>query len=303
MKKFIIKCSVFFVLIILSIYFILTLADGYTDALYLRLTTPRKNSLIIGTSLAAQGILPSILNRTLSRNDIYNFSFTLGDSPYGPSYLNAIKKKLNPGVTNGIYIVVIDPISLYSLCSNPNDTMMFEELSRCLAKIDNINTKPNFSYFLNSFNGPYFNLIKKDKRMFVHDDGWLEVNVDMDSAFIEKRIERKLLFYKETLAKNCYSQVRHDYLIKTILFLKQHGQVFLVRLPVHPKMTELVNKSFPDFNAKIEDAIKISNGYFDMSLLNSSYIYPDGNHLFKESGKVVTQKIANWIIEQNKHLH
>ena len=62
------------ILVILSFIFIIFYSiDGYDDPHYLRFTTSKKKSLIIGDSRSAFGLRPDILNNELSRNDIYNF--------------------------------------------------------------------------------------------------------------------------------------------------------------------------------------------------------------------------------------
>ena len=137
--------------------------------------------------------------------------------------------------------------------------------------------------------------------MFLHDDGWLEVTIDMDSVSLRKRLQNKVETYKKMLPKYSFSTVRLSYLLKTIEFLKQHGNVYLVRLPLHPRMMELEQYLMPDFETNIQDAINNCNNYFDMTSLNSKFVYIDGNHLYKESGKQATQMIANWINNQEKH--
>ncbi len=53
-----------------------------------------------------------------------------------------------------------------------------------------------------------------------------------------------------------------------------------------------------DFNEKIQIIIPLTNGYFDMTKLKNEFRYTDGNHLYKESGKLVSTKIAEWIKEK-----
>jgi hypothetical protein len=50
-----------------------------------------------------------------------------------------------------------------------------------------------------------------------------------------------------------------------------------------------------DFDSKIKDAILLSKDYLDLTKENSSFTYTDGNHLYKKSGAVVSEKIANWL--------
>jgi hypothetical protein len=301
MKKFLTLTSIFSLLLIVSFYLVLLKADGYTDPFYLRFTSPRQYSLIIGTSRAAQGIQPKILNQILSRNDIYNYSFTVGHSPYGPTYLKSIKRKLQTDSKEGIFIVAVDPWSISCLGENPEDSTKFEELGLALSGTYFVNMKPNIPYLFKYYDKGFWNLfVKPDSSLFLHDDGWFEVSVPMDSVTLEKRIEDKILDYRKNyLPAYKFSTIRYNYTIKTIEYLKKHGTVYLVRLPIHPLMMEIEQELMPDFNDKIQ---KISNAanvdYLDMTYLNQSFIFTDGNHLFKSSGIQATEIIGKWIIEK-----
>ena len=76
------------------------LANGTTDEYYLRFTTERQRSMILGGSRAAQGLHPDILNARAGADrfegPLYGFAFTIAHSPYGPAYLHAIVEKLDP---------------------------------------------------------------------------------------------------------------------------------------------------------------------------------------------------------------
>ena len=88
--KLFIKKILAFTLLIIIIHLILGLtADGTTDDFYLRFTSAKQKSLIIGTSRAAQGIQPQLIDSILdltATDKIYNFSFTAQNSPYGEVY-------------------------------------------------------------------------------------------------------------------------------------------------------------------------------------------------------------------------
>ena len=58
-------------MIVVSVFAFFSLADGTTDDAYLKFTTPKQGSLILGSSIAAQGIHPKELNAVLKRDDIY----------------------------------------------------------------------------------------------------------------------------------------------------------------------------------------------------------------------------------------
>jgi hypothetical protein len=303
MRQFLINSIILLALVVITFFSIITLADGYTDAYYIRFTTPKQSSLILGTSRAAHCIQPSVINTILGRNDLFNYSFTIGHSPYGPTYLKSIERKINQNTKDGIFIVTVDPWSVSSRCKNPNDTTSFRELRNSLNKVNYVNIKPNFEYFLKAYDQPLINIIiNKNKMVFLHDDGWLEVNAKRDSIKFAKNIESKIKKYKQDNSPYySFSSVRYQYLIETIDYLKQYGSVYIVRLPVHPLMMDLDNELIPDFSNMIHEISTLKGiPFLDLTTQNSNYLYTDGNHLYKESGQVVTREIANWILRHRK---
>ncbi len=271
-------------------------ANGYTDPFYIRFTTPKQNSLIIGTSRAAQGLQPKIVDPIL-KVDISNYSFTVAHSPFGKTYLNSIKKKVNKNSKKGIFIIAVDPWSIASFTKTPNDSLLFRELRLALKNMWMVSLNPNPIYIMNNWNKKYYKLLtNKKSKVFLHNDGWLEVNVNLSPVSVSRNITKKVSTYrKNILPKAKFSENRFNYLKQTILFLKKHGDVFLVRLPIHPKIMEMENELMPNFNDRILEAIKLSNGFLDLTSKNSDFNYTDGNHLHKNSGKEVSEITANWI--------
>lgn len=298
MKDFLYKTGIFSLIVMLSFLGILSMAGGYTDAFYVRFTTPRQDNLILGTSRAAQGIQPKALNGILNRN-FFNYAFTVDYSPYGPVYYESIKKKLNKEVSDGVFIVTIDPWSISSLTEDPNDSTNFREVNLHLANTTNVNVKPNFSYLINNLQGEYYAILLTPlaSKNYLHSDGWLEISVSMDSVLVDKRRNVKLKAYNEFLRQYKFSSLRLEYLEKTIKYLNEYGSVYLVRLPIHSEILEIENKLMPDFERKIENVVSLTQGYFDMTDMNAEFSYTDGNHLYKESGVIVSEKIADWIRE------
>jgi len=295
MKSFIFKLFVFFLLLLIPIFLVFVQANGYSYPFYLRFTTPKQSSLILGTSKAAQGIRPDIINGILARDDIYNYSFTVVHSPYGQTYLKSIKKKLSKTNKNGIFIVTVDPWSLSSNKKDVNNPDIFVELNNCLSNTTWVNTKPNIEYLLKNYNKPYVDLLRKSE-IKLHNNGWLEVTVLMDSISVNRRLLDKLTLYKEgQMTHSGFSKVRLEYLIKTIKYLKQYGKVYLIRLPVHPQIMKIENEYMTDFDSKIKSVVLETANYFDMTHLNDNYKYTDGMHLDKKSAKEVSKIIAEWI--------
>ena len=303
MKTFIIQISVFLALIFLMAIGILSLADGNSDGHYAKFTSPRQSSLIIGTSKAAMGLQPKIMNNVLERKDIYNYSFTVGHSPYGPAYLESIKKKINPETQNGIFIVTVDPYSLSSRLKNPDDLVKFRENGRFVDDIKYVNNNPNFEYLIWHYPEQYIYLITSKLNYvnddFLHDDGWEEINISMKEEILKERVSEKLKQYKKNLLRYNFSQLRASYLEKTIQFLQQHGKVYLVRLPVSKPLLEMENAVTPNFDLMMKKISKTHKvPFFNLTTQSKVYQYIDGNHLYKTSGALVSKKIAEWIKAQ-----
>jgi hypothetical protein len=278
-------------------------ADGNTDPFYIRFTTPKQEHLILGTSRAAQGLQPKVFDSILKLN-MNNYAFTAYHSPYGPVYYESILKKIKPETTDGVFILSVDPWSISSTAKNPNDSLHFREQNAFLNNTPLVNIKPNPFYLIHAFKGNYTDILKSNNgnQLFLHDDGWLEVTVDMDSSAVSNRTKAKIRSYRT----NClpvyqFSEFRFNYLRKTIAFLSTHGEVYLVRLPVHPEMMAIENEFMPEFDHLMLDLIPSVDVYLNLTNENKNHQYIDGNHLFKNSGKTVSQKIALWI--KNKRLN
>lgn len=305
MKKFLIQVYLFSALLFLGMLAVFFLADGRSDPYYLRFTSQQQASLIIGTSRAAQGLQPTVLNQIIYGNtgkQFYNYSFTLLDSPFGPAYYESIKKKLDSGTGDGHFIISVDPWSISSKTENPNDTSGFKENKSFIAKTAFVNINPNIPYLLQSYNEPFINILlkrKKETALHLHEDGWLEVNLPLDTVALAKNGATKLAFYRKNyLPVYKFSGIRLQYLIKTIDLLQQHGKVYLVRLPVHKSMFDLENELMPDFDTKMDSLSKNENvPYLNFRQLKNKYLYVDGHHLYKTSGKEVSALMAGWILQ------
>lgn len=298
MKKFIIKTVTFSFFSLLLFLLICSRVDGYSDTLYSKFTTPKQNSLIIGTSRAAQGLQPKVFDSVLKKQ-FSNYSFTILHSPFGETYLNSIKKKLNKDTKDGIFIITVDPWSLSSFTKSPEDSLSFRELNLALGNTKFVNINPNPIYLLHNRDNRFYDLIiDKQSDFYLHDDGWLEINLALDSITLEENVNKKVKKYeRDMLPKAQFSQTRFKYLLQTIKFLKMHGDVYLVRLPIHKKMMDLDMILMPHFNEDIQKAIPLSQGYLDLTSKNMDFYYTDGNHLHKTSGKIVSKIVANWINE------
>jgi hypothetical protein len=242
---------------------------------------------------------------------MYNFAFTLSSSPFGKVYYDAIEQKLDPDTRDGIFIVTVDPwaISMDTnllAYNNPDSISVLNEIHR-------FSSRPNIEYLIKKYHKGWGNIALKKMESYmlrkyrkklggitgswtyVNDDGWLDVSTSMDSAFVQNKIVTKAKAYAEVANKRSYSDFRLNALIQTIELLNRHGEVYLIRLPAHDSMLKIERKFMPDFNNKINDAIGLCSGYYDMNTLDHAFRYTDGNHLYVESGIRVSQLIAEWI--------
>ena len=93
------------------------------------------------------------------------------------------------------------------------------------------------------------------------------------------------------------SDIRIQYLDSTISFLKNYGEVILVRLPIHPKFIEMENKFFPEFENEI-GRIKSNHRIKYLSMINNKndYSFFDGNHLSRESATKFSKDLVKIIL-------
>ena len=266
--------------------------NGGVDAFYGRFTSPPAGSLVLGTSRAAQGIRPAVLAARLGgqfEGPLLNYAFTLTHSPYGPAYLRSIQRKLRPEVKNGLFIVAVDPWSL-SLTGLEGT---FPENNSFIGQLHQVSQNPNLAYLTHYQTKPLYRLpldyATATERL--HPDGWLEVNIGIDSAQVRARTARKLQDYRRLAASQHLSAGRLQALRQTIVFLKKHGRVVLVRLPVGAALLQLEQHYQPGFEQQMRQlATDYSVHYLDYS--TAPYATTDGNHLQRAASAAFSEKLA-----------
>ena len=270
---------------------------GGVDAFYGRFASPAAGSLIVGTSRAAQGIRPAVLAARLAgqfEGPLLNYAFTLTHSPYGPAYLASIRRKLRPEVRNGLFIVAVDPWSLSAVGRADSVTVaQFPEAKSFIGQLREVSQRPNLVYLARYQTKPLYRLpldyATATERL--HPDGWLEVNIGLDSAQVRARTARKLLDYQKLAAAQHLASGRLAALRQTIEFLQLHGRVVLVRLPVGPGMLALEQRYQPGFDAQMRRlAAGFAVPYLDYSA--APYATTDGNHLQKAASEIFSQQLA-----------
>lgn len=310
MKEFLRRLGLFALLPLFVAALTFMKADGRTDPYYLRFTTPRASSLILGTSRAAQGVQPQVLDSALRANGklvrSFNYSFAIGLSNYGPVYLRSVLKKLEPTGTDGIFVLTVDP---WGLAGREGSTEGYEGEDdwSFLASMDLVNMDPNIEYLLTEYDKPLLRIILPDPRvdagkLTLHKDGWLDVAVPMAPEDIEERTLNKLNEYRtERVPGQALSAMRLGYLSLLVDTLKQHGTVLLVRLPVGARMRALEDSLAPNFNA-VMDKMARSKGsnYLDMTQDERDWTFIDGHHLASSSGSDATIAIAQALLSSRQ---
>ncbi|MFC3160358.1 hypothetical protein [Chryseobacterium arachidis] len=309
MKKFLFKIS-FYLLGCIVLFAVLgSFADGNTDDNYMHFAVEKPHNIILGDSRGSQAVQPRILQGKLQQK-FDNFALNVVQSPYGPVYLEALKRKLNPDTKNGIFILTVDPWNL-SVSKTYTDVSkdLPERKNSPLGNMCSYDRSPNYEYLLKNYSRSWFKIFTEREKAgrsntYLHKDGWMEVNVNMEKDSVEKRELSKLEFYRDDIAKTQnISSKRLTAFEDIIKFLKSKGTVYIVRIPGSERTMLIENSYAPDFNERMKSiSRRHSVQYFDFSPKAKDYIYTDGNHMYKESGKVFTAQIADSILVYTKKI-
>jgi len=275
------------------------IAHDEADSLYPKIASPPAKSLVIGSSRAAQGILPEILDSAFeSQYDLpsFNFAFSHFHSRFGPVYLRAVRNKLDTSAKNGLFIVEIDPIALAANTFYPEDTTRFPENNTFLNTLSDINTRPNFHFLLQHYHHGWGSLLlqKFQNPVQTHSDGWIDVNIPDDYNSRQMRLGMKIPEYKKKYRLNSFSATRLHYFIQTITYLKTYGKVYLVRLPVHNQIYMIEKQNCPIFDSIIDAVCRQQKiEYLDYSAFRSPYNFTDGSHMTRRSARSFSKRLVH----------
>lgn len=293
-------------LYVLVIYF----RPDFVDYFYYRFTTPKSNSLILGASRAAQGIKPEIINKRICTDDktrIINHAFAGGPSSIGPNYLKEIKQKLNENSIDGLFIISVVPWNFCTSIGNTeDDEQQFFEVRRNLfvGNLKSSSSNPNFEYLWKYWNNKFTvfehafkYMLNYDGILQLHPDGWLEVNISMDSVIRENRVINSTNEYKEISLTVKLSDTRFYYFEEIIKYLKERGEIYLIRLPVSKGMAELEVSEFPEFDNQIQKiADKYNIQYINYIKESGKYLTNDTHHLWKDESEKISHQICDSIL-------
>lgn len=302
MIKFLSKIFLFSVFPVISLFGVFIMENGTADPFYQRFVTPKQEALILGNSKAAQGIVPSILNDELAAvysGKLYNYSFTVYSSPFGPAYLESVKNKLAEYDETRYFIITVDPWSISSDIDDPNNPEKFEENDRFISDIKDVSTSPNIPYLVKWFSKSYYEIILmrlKNNLSILNEDGRFRTGDNVSKNEIDLQRKVMVSFYNDYLSRYSYSELRYDYLQETIKFLKDQGDVYLVRMPLHTDILKIEEKVDSNFDQRIELlSIYFDVPFFDYSQNSINYEFKDGLHLTQKSAERFSDQLAESI--------
>jgi hypothetical protein len=315
MRTFLLKTVIALILVLLAHLYAGRFADGRFDDAYLRFTGGRHSSMIIGTSRAAQGLQPALIAPFVAGTDgpLRNFAFTIVHSPYGPAYRRAIGCKLDRSARNGIFLLSVDPWSLCGRVDKQGRPMPMQETKHNLVDQFTYTGTPNYEYLIRHVQAGWGSLIggpleQVNEHGLLHHDGWLEIRVPSDSASVSERTRRKISeFRKLKLPRARPSEERIAALDSTISLLMEHGNVYLLRLPVSDSILAIEDQVWPGFDQRMQGiAVAHAIPYWNLMPDRGRYTYTDGNHIDRVSAKELSTEVgrrlsADLATSRNEH--
>jgi len=281
----------------IALVFILLIAKytgPETDFFYQRFTGPKASSMILGSSRAAQGMIPSVLAGD-GIPHMFNYSFTNYNSPYGLCYLKAAKKKFSKK-RGGLFILEVNPFTLSNYERNmAEDEEVFEECSTLPSNMVLVDQKPNYEYILRNYSEDIRTLIglkERDVASYLHDDGWLEIKMSFDTAYFRLNTVEKVRIYDELIKKMKPSEARWQALRETVEYFGDYGRVYLVRVPISRELAKIEAEYYPDFGKDMAAfASEAQVSFLDYGDLMEELYFTDGNHLHRISATVFSQRL------------
>ncbi|MFN5619819.1 MAG: hypothetical protein ACK478_00820 [Flavobacteriales bacterium] len=303
MKIFLIKIAIASLLAgLLHLGFSL-FSDGKTDDFYLRFTTPQAPSLIIGSSRAAQGIQPDSLQSWCAESGfatpIFNFAFTSQSSPFGETYHRAILEKLDNNAADGLFIIAVEPYTLGEVIL-AKETSPIEQKGQ-LYGAHWFNRYPNWEYLLHHYNYGWGRLALSSTGIItnsntLHENGWLEVNVAVDSTTAAARAANNIRDRRGDIGKFKLNPSRFDWLNKTISVLKPQGSVVIIRMPISSEFYAFENELAPEFNRMVNETAQQQGViYHDFNYMSHLLSFKDGHHMQLSSTSIFSGYLHQWL--------
>jgi len=309
-RRFIIRVLLFAsILIGVHVFLFLTRPQGMMGGDYERFASPQYKSLVLGTSMAAIDVDPEVIADRLSEvyaMPIYNFAFTIDESPYGCKYNKMVLGKLvnNPNC-NSLFILCVDPCSL-GLTNVDRNGVPTREDDKEIYRLHSVSSSNgiNLEYFIKNvflhrdfYHKPSERCIRytpcgrRDTRRVWGIDG-------EDSLIVEERWENtNKPYYQKIIENYSFSEDRLEALDSLINILRPNGDVFLVYLPVGPEFQQMLNSILPDFEKRmISFAEEKGINFVNFSGRSRDFQTTDGIHLYGEEAMRLTEEICDSIL-------
>jgi hypothetical protein len=293
MKTFF-KFSIVSLLLILGVHFYAaSVAGGRFDDNYNKFTMEPKSSIIVGSSRATHGLNPNFI----LGGEIANFAFDAFSSPFSKEYNDAIYSFLGDSLKSiGSVVIEVNPwtLSLDTSLSGP-----FRERDRVLSKGISFGDKPNYSFLFNNYDHGWGKIIM-DEILFpiesknLHDNGWLEVSLDMGKPSIEERKTSLLASYRKKAKSSIISDYRVTSLIELIDSLNDFKRVFITKLPVCIELLKIESEFFNEDSVYAIIREQCPTIEF-IDLKPQGLIWIDGHHVFKNSVELMSSRLSQRI--------
>jgi hypothetical protein len=294
MKKFLFKAVCFG---IVATGIVLTLLMGYkgsVDYFYIKFTSPRQTSLIVGDSRSFQGLQPSVFDKKLDGLydlPMYNYSFTIGQIAYGDALLASLKRKVDPKTRDGLFVLSVHPWVLAERKGEDIAHGKFFETGLPPHNMHLVDWDPNPEYFFRNYSFFHFKAIFK-RAALVHDDGWLEEPILANDPKMLQMWLPTLREYGKTWKPSGY---RLEKLSETIAFLKQHGRVVLVRMPNSAPIVGIESGFWDGFDTRMKAIASAQQVRYFSYAGDQSFKTYDGVHLDKFEGARFTASLCDSI--------
>ncbi|HRD51405.1 MAG TPA: hypothetical protein PKY96_02035, partial [Flavobacteriales bacterium] len=207
-------------------------------------------------------------------------------------------RKLDRSRSDGVFVLTVDPWGL-DMKPGDGDGTGWAENEQALARLRTMSMRPNIEYLLTEYDKPILTPLlpgpDKESDMLLHENGWLEVRINMDSAKVARRTAQKLKDYRRNAKVSRLSPLRVACLMQLADSLSPYGTVVLARLPVSAEMLAIEDEIVPHFDA-VMHRIAHAKGilYLNYARDPGHWIFTDGNHLAAvEAGRLAALIGAN----------
>lgn len=304
MKRFIARLGLFLTGIALFITaIIIWKGNGRIGYHYARFASPIQYSLICGTSMAAQDVVPEVLDSCLTgvfMGPFYNYSFAINSSPWGEQYCRSILKKFRRNVNRAsLFVFGVDPFSL-GFFLNDDSSGFRREKSTVVGKMKTvcgpmINIEHMVRYDLGDKN--FYKLQKTGNYIDKHGRYISTLPDNEDTLFVHNRLYGDVLpdYYKNYLPRYRPSMDRLQDLSDLIDICSESGRVFLVRFPVRSEINHIMDSVWVDFDSTISEFAARKGCRYINFHEDTTYKTTDGVHLYSSEAMRFSQALGDSI--------